>query len=117
MSTPTASFSPDELLGTLLSPILEHDALPQTNPPGIHDTDSTVFVGQFGNWPYRRESHPSKVVTRDFATQPTTTGEEQSEYAVGRQPSDILPKLPRSDKDNTDSKLAAHKFCIWMNET
>ena len=117
MNTRARSFSPDNLLGTPLSPILEHDALPQTDSHNILNTESTVFVGQFDNSPDHRQRYLTKIITRQLSIQLTPVGGKWSKYVLGRQPSNIRSKLPESDGDDTSSKLAGYRFCTWKNET
>jgi len=110
MGSPTGPFSPDELCGTPLSPILEQDVSTQTTPPGSHDTDSTVFVGQFDSRPYRRKSY-SKTVIHDFTSQPSAVGEPQLGSAPGKQPPDIWSKFAGNDVDDGSGTLAKYMPC------
>lgn len=78
MARRIVSFTPEDLLGTPLSPISEQ----RSNPPTMSNTDITVFQAvqpvQFNNKPYRR-SRPSTVISRDFANQPAQTEPEPSD--------------------------------------
>jgi hypothetical protein len=109
MARRISSFTPEDLLGTPLSPISEQ----RSNPPSVANGDITVLAVQFNSRPYQRRSHPSPVITRDFASQATQIGPEPEGAGDLQEPFDestTEQQRTHGDSATEASTALTHKY-------